>query len=50
MARYQITDNLSAKLNANNVTDEKSFDIFDAYGTLTSGAPRSFTASAKYNF
>lgn len=50
MARYQITDNLSAQLNANNVTDEKYFDIFDAYGALTYGAPRSFTASAKYNF
>ena len=50
MARYQITENLSAQLNANNVTDEKYFDIFDAYGALTYGAPRSFTASAKYNF
>lgn len=50
MARYQITENLSAQLNANNVTDEKYFDIFDAYGALTYGAPRSFTASAKYSF
>lgn len=50
MARYQITDNLSAQLNANNVTDEKYYDIFDAYGALTYGAPRSFTASAKYSF
>ncbi|WP_220811706.1 TonB-dependent siderophore receptor [Pseudomonas paralcaligenes] len=50
MARYEITENLSAQLNANNVTDEKYFDIFDAYGALTYGAPRSFTASAKYSF
>lgn len=50
MARYEITDNLSAQVNANNVTDEKYFDIFDAYGALTYGAPRSITASAKYRF
>jgi outer membrane receptor for ferric coprogen and ferric-rhodotorulic acid len=50
MARYDITDNLSAQLNANNVTDEKYFDIFDAYGALTYGAPRSVTATAKYRF
>jgi outer membrane receptor for ferric coprogen and ferric-rhodotorulic acid len=50
MARYQINENLSAQLNANNVTDEKYFDIFDAYGALTYGAPRSLTASAKYSF
>ena len=50
MARYEITENLSAQLNANNVTDEKYFDIFDAYGALTYGAPRSLTASAKYSF
>ncbi|ARU87618.1 TonB-dependent siderophore receptor [Pseudomonas sp. M30-35] len=50
MARYEFTDNLSAQLNADNITDEKYFDIFDAYGALTYGAPRSFTASAKYRF
>ena len=50
MARYDITDNLSAQINANNVTDEKYFDIFDAYGALTYGAPRSVTATAKYRF
>ena len=50
MARYDITDNLSAQLNANNVTDEKYYDVFDAYGAMTYGAPRSLTASAKYRF
>ena len=50
MARYDISENLSAQLNANNVTDEKYFDIFDAFGALTYGAPRSLTASAKYRF
>jgi len=50
MARYDITDNLSAQVNANNVTDEKYFDIFDAYGAMTYGEPRSVTATAKYRF
>ncbi|WP_022964543.1 TonB-dependent siderophore receptor [Halopseudomonas pelagia] len=50
MARYDISDNLSAQINADNVTDEKYFDMFDAYGALTYGAPRSLTASAKYRF
>jgi len=50
MARYDITDNLSAQLNANNVTNEKYFDMFQAFGGITYGAPRSLTASAKYRF
>ncbi|MEH6567302.1 MAG: TonB-dependent siderophore receptor [Halopseudomonas sp.] len=50
MARYDITDNLSAQVNAKNVTDEKYFDIFDAYGAMTYGEPRSVTATAKYRF
>lgn len=50
MARYDINENLSAQLNANNLTDEKYFDVFDAFGALTYGAPRSLTASAKYRF
>jgi len=50
MARYDITDNLSAQLNANNVTDEKYFDMSDSFGGITYGAPRSLTASAKYRF
>ena len=50
MARYDITDNLSAQLNADNLTDEKYFDMSDSFGGLTYGAPRSLTASAKYRF
>lgn len=50
MARYDITDNLSAQFNVNNATDEEYFDIFDAYGALTYGSPRSYTATAKYRF
>lgn len=50
MARYDITDNLSAQLNANNLTDEKYFDMSDSFGGITYGAPRSLTASAKYRF
>lgn len=50
MARYDVTDNLSAQLNVDNLTDEEYFDMFEAYGALTYGAPRSVTASAKYRF
>lgn len=50
MARYQISDNLSAQVNANNLTDEKYYDIFEAFGAITYGAPRSVTVSAKYRF
>lgn len=50
MARYEVTNDLSVQVNANNVTDEKYFDIFDAYGAMTYGAPRSITTSAKYSF
>lgn len=50
MARYEVTDNLTAQLNVDNLTDKKYFDMFDAYGALTYGAPRSVTASAKYRF
>ena len=50
MARYEVTDNLTAQLNVDNLTDEKYFDMFEAYGALTYGAPRSVTASAKYRF
>lgn len=50
MARYDINGNLSAQLNANNITDEKYYDIFDAFGAMTYGEPRSVTASAKYRF
>ncbi|UJJ32506.1 TonB-dependent siderophore receptor [Halopseudomonas maritima] len=50
MARYQISDNLAAQVNANNLTDEKYFDIFEAFGAITYGAPRSVTLSAKYRF
>lgn len=50
MARYEFTDNLSGQLNVNNLTDEKYFDLFDAFDALTFGAPRSVVASAKYRF
>lgn len=50
MARYEVTDNLTAQLNVNNLTDEKYYDLFDAFDALTYGAPRSVTATAKYRF
>ena len=50
MARYEVTDNLTAQLNVDNLTDKEYFDMFEAYGALTYGAPRSVTASARYRF
>ncbi len=50
MARYEVSENLTAQLNVDNLTDEEYFDMFEAYGALTYGAPRSVTASAKYRF
>jgi len=50
MARYEVTENLTAQLNVDNLTDKEYFDMFEAYGALTYGAPRSVTASAKYRF
>lgn len=50
MARYDVTDNLSAQLNVNNLTDEKYFDLFTAFDAVTYGAPRNVTVSAKYRF
>jgi len=50
MARYDFSKQLSAQLNVSNASDEKYFDVFDAYGAITYGAPRSVTASVKYKF
>lgn len=50
MARYDITPQLSAQLNANNVLDETYFDVFDAYAALTYGEPANVIASLKYRF
>ncbi|MFR0672837.1 TonB-dependent siderophore receptor [Enterobacterales bacterium AW_CKDN230030176-1A_HGKHYDSX7] len=48
MARYDITDNLSASLNVNNVFDRKYFSYVDAWGVY--GAPRNLMTTVKYTF
>ncbi len=50
MARYDITRQLSAQLNVNNLFDKKHFGMFSAYGAITYAAPRSVSASLKYHF
>lgn len=48
MARYDITQNLSASLNLNNVFDRKYYSYVDAWGVY--GAPRNFMTSVQYKF
>jgi len=50
MARYDITRQLSAQVNVNNLFDKKHFGMFAAYGAITYAAPRSVSASLKYRF
>lgn len=50
MARYDISKQLSTQLNVSNALDEEYFGMFDAYGQITYGAPRSVSASVKYKF
>lgn len=50
MARYDITKQLLAQVNVNNLFDKKHFGMFAAYGAITYGAPRSVSASLKYSF
>ena len=50
MARYDISKQLSAQVNVNNLFDKKHFGMFAAYGAITYAAPRSVSASLKYRF
>lgn len=50
MARYDLTSQLSAQVNVNNLFDKKHFGMFAAYGAITYAAPRSVSASLKYRF
>ncbi|MYM21286.1 TonB-dependent siderophore receptor [Duganella sp. FT135W] len=50
MARYDISDKLSAQLNINNATDKTHFGMFAAYGAITYAAPRSTSLTLKYKF
>lgn len=50
MARYDISNQLSAQFNINNAFDKKHFGMFAAYGAITYGAPRSASLTLKYRF
>lgn len=50
MVRYDITKQLSAQLNVNNLSNKTYFNIFDAYGQITYGAPRNAMLTMKYKF
>lgn len=48
MARYDISKNLSATLNVNNVFDRSYYAYADSWSVY--GAPRNFMTSFKYTF
>ncbi|WMN15400.1 TonB-dependent siderophore receptor [Pseudomonas piscis] len=50
MARYQITDNLSASLNVNNVFDKKYYTNIGFYNSAYYGDPRNVMLSTRWNF
>jgi outer membrane receptor for ferric coprogen and ferric-rhodotorulic acid len=50
MARYDISDKLSAQLNVKNATDKTHFGMFAAYGAITYATPRSTSLTLKYKF
>ncbi|MBD8496127.1 TonB-dependent siderophore receptor [Pseudomonas syringae] len=50
MARYQISENLSATLNANNLLDKKYYTIWGFNGTYNWGDPRNVSANIRWDF
>lgn len=50
MARYQITDNITANLNINNIFDKKHYSSVPVYNAGFYGAPRNITFSVKATF
>lgn len=50
MARYDISDKLSAQLNVKNAFDKQHFGMFAAYSAITYAAPRSTSLTLKYKF
>ncbi|WP_323815901.1 TonB-dependent siderophore receptor [Cellvibrio sp. NN19] len=50
MARYNITDDLSAQFNAANVTDEKYYSQVGYFSSYRYGTPRNYTISLNYKF
>ena len=50
MARYQITENVSATLNVNNLFDKKYFTNIGFYNSSYYGDPRNVMLSTRWNF
>lgn len=50
MGRYQITNNLSASVNLNNVFDEKYYTNVGFYNTIYYGEPRNLMVSTRWDF
>lgn len=50
MTRYQVTDNLSATLNLNNVFDKKYFSNLGFYNTGYYGEPRNLMLTTRWDF
>ncbi|MGZ0703262.1 TonB-dependent siderophore receptor [Pseudomonas piscis] len=50
MARYQITENVSATLNVNNLLDKKYFTNIGFYNSSYYGDPRNLMLSTRWNF
>ena len=50
MARYDLTSNLSAQVNVENLLDETYYSQIGFYNQLEYGQPRNITASVRYRF
>jgi outer membrane receptor for ferric coprogen and ferric-rhodotorulic acid len=50
MARYQVTDNVSATLNVNNVFDKKYYTNIGFYNSVYYGDPRNVMLSTRWDF
>lgn len=50
MARYRISENLSATLNVNNLLDEKYYTVWGFNGTYNWGEPRNVSANVQWDF
>lgn len=50
MARYQVTDNVSATLNVNNVFDKKYYTNIGFYNSSYYGDPRNVMLTTRWNF
>jgi outer membrane receptor for ferric coprogen and ferric-rhodotorulic acid len=50
MARYQVTENVSATLNVNNIFDKKYYTNIGFYNSAYYGDPRNVMLSTRWNF